>query len=44
MWNYKFNTFELNLGFVMSKENHYVYAKIIYDQVLIIILYMWISR
>lgn len=40
MWYEKFDAFGLNLGCVISEEDHHVYIKDIDDQVLNIILYV----
>jgi hypothetical protein len=40
MWYQNFDAFALKIGYVRSEEDHYVYIKLIDDQILIIILYV----
>jgi hypothetical protein len=40
MWYQKFDTYMLGLGFTRSKENHYVYFKLICDHLIFLFLYV----
>jgi len=40
MWYHKFDTFIWGLGFTRSKEDHYVYFKLISDRVIYLFMYV----
>jgi hypothetical protein len=40
MWYQKFDTYMLELGFTRSKEDHYVYSKLIGDHLIYLVLYV----
>jgi hypothetical protein len=40
MWYQRFDTYILGLGFTRSKENHYVYFKLIDDHLIYLVLYV----
>jgi hypothetical protein len=40
MWYQKFDTYMLGLGFTRSKEDHYVYFKLIGDHLIYLVLYV----
>jgi hypothetical protein len=40
MWYQKFDTYMLGLGFIRSKEDHYVYFKLIGDYLIYLVLYV----
>jgi hypothetical protein len=40
MWYQKFDTYMLVLGFTRSKDDHYVYFKLIGDHLIYLVLYV----
>jgi hypothetical protein len=40
MWYQKFDTYMLGLGFTRSKEDHYMYFKLIGDHFIYLVLYV----
>ena len=40
MWYHKFDTYIRGLGFTISKENHFVYFRLICDHIIYLVLYV----